>query len=163
MQRPGFLPDLIRSFERGPTVGGLVDLCEENYYLLKRLVPDLERTRGKGCSCLSNHMDLYLEVLEKTSYMSILHLTYYFDHHEGQEPDPDVVLRVYHDANQAEVLSLRQNSLPLHQLFEAPGLLNKWRANLFISKWLAFCIQQGHGFHKIPVNKSDTRPVELAD
>ena len=62
------------------------------------------------------------------------------------EPEPDVLLRVYHDAEQVEVIDLKQSSLPVHSLYEAPGLLNKWQVNLFVSKWLAFCVYQGHRF-----------------
>ena len=57
-----------------------------------------------------------------------------------------MLLRVYHDARQVEVENLRQQTLPTHKLYEAPGLLNKWRLNLFVAKWLVFCVRQGHLF-----------------
>ena len=60
-------------------------------------------------------------------------------------PDPDATLRVYHDAEQVEVLDLRQTVLPLPRGPHYPELRDKWRANLFLSKWLSFCISQGHG------------------
>lgn len=137
---------LKRLLSAPPTVGALMSLCEENYAHLLRMAPELKAMAGSQCSRRAGHMDLYLQVLEHTPYTSLIHLTYYFDHHDGQQPDPDVVLRVYHDARQVEVQELNQQVLPMERLFEAPGLLNKWRANLFVSKWLAFCVLQGHRF-----------------
>lgn len=139
-----------------PTVGALMSLCEENYAHLLRMAPELRAMSGTQQSRRAGHMDLYLQVLEHTPYTSLIHLTYYFDHHDGQKPDPDVVLRVYHDARQVEVQELNQHVLPMERLFESPGLLNKWRANLFVSKWLAFCVLQGHGFSECPNNSQAT-------
>lgn len=56
--------------------------------------------------------DLFLEVLEQAPYTTLPRLTYYFPHHDGRvhrmpDPNPDTLLRAYHDAGQVEVLSLR--------------------------------------------------------
>lgn len=129
-----------------PTVGSLMALCEDNYKLLLRMAPDLPELRGTYRSQLADHTDLFLEVSEQAPYTSLIHLTYYFQHEAGQQPDPDATLRVYHDARQVEVLDLRQRALPMDRLYDAPALLNKWKGNLFLSKWLAFCHYQGHFF-----------------
>jgi uncharacterized protein YqiB (DUF1249 family) len=130
-----------------PTVGHLIDLCEENYTCLGNLLPDIQNMSGHYRSCPTGQADLYLEVLEHTRYTSLIHLTYYFVQKNGQtEPDPDAILRLYHDARQLEVMELRQSNLPTENLYEAPGLLNKWQANLFVAKWLDFCTQQQHQF-----------------
>lgn len=134
------------SLSRQPNVGRLVELCEENYGYLRKLLPELREMRGRYRSCGDEHADLFLEVIEHSRYTSLVHLTYYFEHEQGREPEPDVMLRVYHDAEQAEVIDLKQSVLPVQSLYEAPGLLNKWQVNLFVSRWLAFCVFQGHGF-----------------
>jgi len=134
------------SLERHPNVGRLVDLCEENYRHLQKLLPELRQMEGRYRSCGDEHADLFLEVVEHARYTSLVHLTYFFEHEEGSEPEPDVMLRVYHDTRQVEVIDLKQSSLPVHSLYEAPGLVNKWQVNLFVSKWLAFCVHQGHHF-----------------
>jgi uncharacterized protein YqiB (DUF1249 family) len=131
-----------------PSVGALLDLCEENYLLIMRLAPSLSDFAGCYCSSVYAHQDLHLEVLEQSRYTSLIHLTYYFDHHNGQQPDPNAVLKVYHDARQVEVVDLTQHILPTQRLYEAPGLTNKWKANLFVGKWLAFCLHQGHRFDR---------------
>lgn len=145
MQRP-WRDKLVEDLHRHPSVGALLDMCEENYRSIMRLAPGLARLNGCYRSSVAAHQDLYLEVLEQSRYTSLIHLTYYFDHHSGQEPDPNAVFRVYHDARQLEIVDLTQHILPTERLYEAPGLLNKWKANLFVGKWLAFCLHQGHRF-----------------
>lgn len=134
-----------RYWDRRPSVGDLMALCEENYRYLLSLVPQLRRLQGELRSSRAGHQDLHLTIVEQTRYTTLIRLTYQFAHDAGQA-DPDVLMRVYHDARQVEVEDLRQQSLPTERLYEAPGLLNKWRVNLFASKWLLFCLQQGHLF-----------------
>jgi uncharacterized protein YqiB (DUF1249 family) len=129
-----------------PTVGWLMDLCDENYYHLIKLAPKLRTLKGQHCSRVNDDMDLYLEVLEQTPYTSLIHLTYYFKHVEGQYPDPDAILRVYYDAKQVEIMDLKQCSLPMDKKVHCGTLNQKWKANLFLSKWLAYCALQGHHF-----------------
>ena len=129
-----------------PSLGCLMDLCEENYRVLMRLIPQLGEAEGYLRSELPEGMDLHLEILEQTPYTTLLHITYYFSHEAGMEPDPDTTLRAYHDAAQVEVQDLRQTALPLDRGPHFPPLEQKWKANLFLSKWLAFCVAQGHCF-----------------
>jgi uncharacterized protein YqiB (DUF1249 family) len=137
---------LYKWLDSAPSVGDLLALCEESYRHLHHLVPQLRRLRGEHLSSRPGHQDLHLTILEQTRYTTLLRLTYRFAHPEGGTSDPDVLLRVYHDAQQVEVEDLRQQALPTQRLYEAPGLLNKWRVNLFVARWLAFCIRQGHLF-----------------
>jgi hypothetical protein len=125
-------------------------LCEENYAILLRLVPQLSRLRGEHC-CKRTGMALHLEILEQARYTTLLRLTYFFPHDDGvvhriPRADPDALLRAYHDARQVEVIDLRQTALPLHNHYRCPALEAKWKANLFLSKWLAYCAAQGHRF-----------------
>ncbi len=145
MQVPWY-PPLSQFLSQAPTVGNLMALCEESYEHLTRMAPELKRLNGTHQSSLEGHIDLHLEILDQAPYTTLIHLTYFFDHHEEQSPDPDAVLCVYHDARQVEVVDLKQNDLPLERLFHAPSLRNRWRLNLFACKWLAFCARQGHAF-----------------
>lgn len=138
-----------------PTVGNLMGLCEENYRTLLRLIPDLRWIQGEMRSVLDQDLDLHLEILEQAPYTTLLRLTYYFPHNDGlvhrlRDPDPDALLRAYHDAGQVEVLDLRQTALPLHNNYRYPALEIKWKVNLFLSKWLAFCVMRGHLFPRGP-------------
>jgi uncharacterized protein len=141
-----WLPILASSLSSEPNVGRLVELCEENYQQLLRLLPGLRDMRGHYCSLRHGHADLYLEVVEHARYTSLVRLTYHFEHETGRLREPDALLRVYHDAEQVEVADLTACSLAVEARYEVPSLTNKWRANLFVFKWLNYCLQQGHRF-----------------
>jgi len=142
-------PWSIRQILKGkPNIGWLMDLCEDNYRLIQRLCPDIRQLHGRYLSSLEGSMELHLEVIEQTPYTSLVHLTYYFEHGDGQKPDPDATVRIYYDSKQIEVLDLRQKILPLKSTVYWPTLDDKWKANLFLSKWLSYCVQQGHHFSR---------------
>ena len=133
-----------------PTVGAMLDLCEENYRFLLCLIPGV-RQRGPGeYASMNLGAELQIIVCEQTPYTTTLRLTYLFD--AGDEgdarvrADPDACIRLYHDACQIEVLELRQHALPVVAGYKAPALVNKWRLNLFLSKWLGYCWRRGYCF-----------------
>jgi uncharacterized protein YqiB (DUF1249 family) len=95
---------------------------------------------------MKDGVDLHLEILEQTPYTSLIHLTHHFPNQEGQIADPDATIRAYHDSRQLDVLELRQSALPLNRWGSHPTLEQRWKINLFLSKWLAYCIHQGHFF-----------------
>lgn len=146
-----------------PNVGGLMALCEENYGSLMRLAPALPRLSGRQRSRPGHAAELNLAVMEQAPYTTTLRLTHVFGRsdsdssHAVDDPgdEPDAVLRAYHDAGQVEVLSLRQTILPVLNHYDAPALAAKWRANLFVSKWLAYCRREGHRF---PAHPSPPQP-----
>jgi uncharacterized protein YqiB (DUF1249 family) len=138
-----------------PSVGSLMALCEDNYAVIKRLVPDLAALRGELRSEGPGGIDLHLEIIEQARYTTLLRLTYLFPYDDGRihrvpQADPDALLRAYHDARQVEVIDLRQTALPLHNHYQSPALDAKWKANLFIAKWLGYCVLLGHRFCASP-------------
>jgi len=156
-------PDLLSG---RPTVGDLVSLCEENFELLRRLAPCLRQGRGVLMSRLVSGVDLHLRIESQSRYTTVARLTYFFpDEDAGRDvpfgPDPDLLLRVYHDARQVEVLELRQTALPIHSDYRPPALVSKWRINLFLSKWLAYCLHQGHRFGEDAARASSQRDGDL--
>lgn len=153
MQRPCF-PWSGASFISGrPDVGALMSLCEENFILLRRLAPGLRHYTGRLASRRSGGVDLHLAIGAQARYTTELRLTHYFSVSGGADghPEPDARLRVYHDAQQVEVLDLRQSVLPLRTDYQDPALSDKWQVNLFLAKWLLFCLRQGHRFGQGPV------------
>lgn len=146
MQRNVLNDRLVPLLTARPTVGGLMELCEANFALIQQLCPGLKRMRGEYESRPAGVARLHLTVVEQTAYTTLLRLTHLFSHEPGLDPDPDASLRIYRDARQVEVLELRQSVLPLARLYAHPGLEQKWRANLFVSRWLQFCLAQGHCF-----------------
>jgi uncharacterized protein YqiB (DUF1249 family) len=149
-------------FGASPNVGGLMALCEENYSALMRLAPSLATLSGCVSSKPACRAELKLTVIEQARYTTSLRLTHAFEgsSDESQPPaEPDAVLRAYHDAEQVEVLSLRQTVLPILSHYDAPALAAKWRANLFLSKWLGYCLGEGYRFTgEAGMTVSSTRP-----
>ena len=130
---------------------GLMEMYEANYIKIRKLCGTTRSLPPVAVSRISKGMDLYLQVLENTKYTSTLILTYYFTEPDlGFHAYPNLKLRIYYDALQAEVMSQayrRQD--PDFQAFNhasSPSLLKKWRMNRFLYKWLSFCNRQGHSF-----------------
>lgn len=149
MQAPLDLWRQVWSLATRPTVGGLMEVCEESYSSLTRLVPELHRAQGHLRARAGSGLDLHLQVLEQSRYTTLIRLTYAFPHHAGDGLpclDPDARLCVYHDALQAEVLDLHQTALPIYRHYAYPALDAKWKANLFLARWLAYCVRQGYRF-----------------
>ncbi len=162
--RAPYYPWSLKSLLTGrPTVGALLDLSDDNYRLLMRLAPDLPKLQGRQISALMQGLDLHLEIQEQTPYTSLIHLTYYFPHEAGHAPDPDAQLRVYHDSRQVDVLDLSQSALPLRRWGANPTLEQRWKINLFLSKWLAYCVLQGHSFSTDQTGSFRTVPVEASE
>ncbi len=132
--------------EGRPSVGRVLDLCEENYRQMLRLAPMLTELNSLHQSCVDGHLDLHLNVLEQTPYTTLVRLTYRFGDGDIVTSDPDALIRAYHDARQVEVLDLKQRAISMDKKPDMCSLERKWRVNMFLSKWLGFCCSQGHKF-----------------
>ena len=122
---------------------GLMAVYESNYRRLLVLAPGLD-TLEAAVSRVPGCLDLHLRVLERHRYTTLLHLTYYFEEPGGGlRADPDLTIRVYHDARQAEAVACTR---PQRGGGDGCTLAGRWRMNRFLEKWLAYCLAQGHGF-----------------
>ena len=148
---------------------GLMEMYEGNYIRLRKLLGDKDSMPSVAVSRITGGMDLYLQVLEQTKYTSTIALTYYFsDAQEGFLAYPNLKLRVYYDALQAEVMSQvyrrRDPNFHAFNYHIDPSLLKRWRMNRFLFKWLSFCDRQGHSFQigvKSNRNQLITENVEI--
>jgi uncharacterized protein YqiB (DUF1249 family) len=167
MPKPVLAPPLPNSFS------GLMEMYEGNYIRLRKLLGDKDSMPPVAVSRVTNGMDVYLQVLEQTKYTSTIALTYYFsDPEEGFLAYPNLKIRIYYDALQAEVMSKtykhkNRRSDPNFHAFNHridPTLLKRWRMNRFLFKWLAYCDRQGHSFQigaKPGQNQLITKNVEI--
>ncbi len=125
---------------------GLMDLYEHNYMRLRKIVPDLE-IADEMISLSPGHLDLYLTVEERCKYTTMLRMTYLFEEQGQTICQPDLHIRMYHDANIAEVHDrLDRNH---RRIYSGETLQQKWKLNRFLYKWLGYCIFQGHCFHPV--------------
>jgi uncharacterized protein YqiB (DUF1249 family) len=127
---------------------GLMALYESNFLRLLRLIPDIDRLDGCFRSRVAGDCDLYVEVIETSRYTVTLSLTYHLATDTGLLVDPDMMVRVYLDGQQAEVLAIgeQERHAALRRLvFEHREELDRrWRCNIVLNKWLEYLSDQGH-------------------
>lgn len=137
--------DLIE-FPKPQSFAGLMELYEQNYIRFRQLCPDLARISHHAVSHISDEMDLHVYILDRSRFTTTVLLTYVFTDHDRQvHYNPDVKVRIYHDALQAEALSCRYQDKRWARE-SADALRCKWTLNRFLYKWLSYCRRQGHDF-----------------
>jgi hypothetical protein len=133
---------------------------ESNYLKLDRLVgefPNRKTSNRKAIRTSSTPLDcdLHLEVLRREPYTTTLRMTYWFEERTGANAveriaDPDLTVRVYHDARLAEAVAARiVHRHPLLQDLDparTAELDRRWRINMMLNKWLDYLFDMGHGF-----------------
>ena len=139
---------------------GLMTLYESNYIKLCRLITDFKVFSGDSpqaiISCCDADCDLHLEVTLREPYTTTLRLTYLFCSDSSDSspeqliPDPDLTIRVYHDAQLVEVVRNREEYRH-HKLQELTRVHSRelgwrWRNNMTLNKWLDYLLDMGHGF-----------------
>ena len=129
----------------------LMDLYEGNYIKLRKLLNGLDPQDDAVISRADGHLDLYLSIVERSKYTTTLYLTYCFPEEQGIQMEPNLRIRIYHDAKLAEVMAghLHHGRLVLDNL-PADALYKKWQLNRFFNKWLGYCLRQGHSFASTP-------------
>ncbi|MDN5850957.1 MAG: DUF1249 domain-containing protein [Nitrococcus sp.] len=142
----------ISALETSGTRGfaALMEMYENNYIYMRRLVPDLDRSRNIGTSRVDGAVDLHMEVLDRQAYTTSLRLTHYFTRSDEPEVIPNLMLRVYHDARVAEVLPESWLRGFRYWSFCKPPpvgtLAWRWEVNRFLNRWLRYCLGEGHAF-----------------
>lgn len=129
----------------------LEKLCESNYQKLFLLIPNLRSFDRTAIGHTQNKPELYLDVLERNPYTLTIMLTHCFNKQLARLIEPGVKIRVYLDAQLAEVI--RDNDRPdVSQVYKNPGAAReiqdyKWRLNYFLQKWLDHCLKTDYQFH----------------
>ncbi len=135
---------------RARDLPALMELYELNYIQLRQLIPDVSLVQDQAVSRVTGTLDLYLTVRERCKYTTTLHLSYRFDGDESPVLAPDVVVRLYHDAQVAEVISRgkgRSRKASGFDRFHPDYPIEaRWQVNRFLQKWLGFCLRHGHAF-----------------
>ncbi len=138
---------------RPKSFAALMEMYETNYLQLRLLCGDL-RTYQKNQdyhSHIAGGIPVLLRISETTKHTTTLLLTYQFLY-QGEEVDrrPDMLIQIYHDSQQAEVLSHRCRLSDEHLQFWRKDLdtmlLCRWRMNRFLFKWSNYLRRQGHHF-----------------
>lgn len=138
---------------RAGSFRGLMAVYESNWRHLARLLGTarMHAMPDALVSAVPGDLDLHLEVRDSSPYTTTFRLTYFFDLAGESDADPDIIVRLYHDARLAEALSCRR----LHHRHQLLGwfatnaqneLAQRWQRNILLNKWLEYCIERGHSF-----------------
>ena len=126
-------------------LAGLMALYEENYIRLRTLAPRLDRLGTHSVSRVPGCVDVHLEIRERARYTTTLKMTCVFRHDGETRHEPDLLVRICHDARTAEVVEMRSRNIG-----DAPDarqtLARCWQRNRFLFKWLGYCLRRGHRF-----------------
>lgn len=136
----------------------LMDLYENNYMRMRRLVPNLSELPENAVSHLPGCLSLYIKILERTKFTTTLMLTYQFGEDKECVPEPALTIRIYHDVHQLEVLTGHlQHGRKHYNHIPEKAIKIKWKLNRFLFKWLGYCLYLGHLF---PVTDSAPIPAQ---
>ncbi|MBS3785657.1 MAG: DUF1249 domain-containing protein [Gammaproteobacteria bacterium] len=134
----------------GCSFAGLMELYENNYIFLRRLIPQLDHGDDVMVSSISHGPDLHLAIEERCAYTTTLALTHQFAEVLAPETLPNLRLRIYHDARVAEVMP---HSAPegfaggsIRPTSGMGTLAWRWQVNRFLQRWLRYCLGEGYGF-----------------
>ncbi len=139
----------MRRFDRSEprAFARLMQLYEKNFVLLHELVPGLKSAEGIRVSRIEHGLTLYLNILEQAPFTTILNLSYRFERSGEIVSEPDLTVRVYHDARMAEAMAWYRCDVRwiAGRRHGAPApVYDRWRRNRFLYKWLSYCLHQGH-------------------
>ncbi|NND60573.1 MAG: DUF1249 domain-containing protein [Gammaproteobacteria bacterium] len=135
---------------RPVSFAGLMTLYESNYVRLNWLLPQLPNAHTCLVSTTNDDAPLYLRVDEVCRYTTTMTLTYLFRDPDGLVADPDLRVRVYHDAMMVEAMGCTERHR--HQLLQGfrtghgSELVQRWQRNMMLNKWLEYCADHGHQF-----------------
>lgn len=133
-------------FANARSFAGLMEMYEQNYIRLRNLVPDIE-VADEMVSSVSGHHDLYLSITQRCRYTTMMRMTYRFEQSGSPIFEPDLHLKMYHDARVVEVQQL--HSRTRGPMLMANLIQQKWIMNRFLYKWLGYCQFQGHYFQSM--------------
>lgn len=144
-EQPVVISPLPQSF------AALMEIYEINYMQLRLLCGDLRTHKQEQVSHVSGCIPVQLKPMEHARHTTTVMLTYLSEEQQSlQHNRPDMLIRVYHDSRQAEVIQHRcrlsdEYVRAKHQQLDSM-LACRWRMNRFLYKWTNYLRHQGHSF-----------------
>ena len=141
---------MAKSQQYRPRLANLINLCEVNYMMLLRLLADKEEVGQQRQFFISDFLSYTIMVNEVTRYTSLITMSQ-DAHVNGQFLSqffrPKMVIRLYHDARLAEVIS-NQDIDQVKPRYDYPNQHmhlpdEKQQINVFLKEWLQLSLQLG--------------------
>lgn len=126
------------------TFAGLMEVYELNYIHLRNLLGDLRMGPDNYRIEFDAAPAVWVSVKERTKYTATLNLRYAAIKGMCSEELPDLDVKIYFDALQAEVNAVNgggRTGSPSDAALLA-HLRKRWKANRFLCKWLAYCVRK---------------------
>lgn len=118
-------------------------IYEDNFRRLMLLMPEI-RVFGKQCQSMRHQEGLHVDVLERHKYTTVINLVQNLPLKFLSTAMSSMIVRVYHDAEVAEVLSYQgQYRFKAKYDYPNPGMCQvreKQRVNEFLGEWLDYCL-----------------------
>jgi len=127
----------------------LMELYENNYMLIRLLAPGLRQFQSSSyVSRPDGLLPLELSDIVHNRYTTTFKLTYLFSSASRHDREPDLMIRLYHDARTCEVMS---GLIPAarNEKRRTRDLSDGYRLNRFLHKWVSYCLRAGHGFELV--------------
>ncbi len=139
---------LVRKYQ--PCLSNLMNLCDTNYMLMLRILANKETVGEQRCFFISDFLSYTITVKEVTRYTSLVRIAQdanVMGKHLAELFRPAMVIRLYHDARMAEVIS-SQDVYQVKPRYDYPNIKmhhpdEKEQMNLFLKEWLQLCLQLG--------------------
>ncbi len=128
----------------------LEKICESNYRKLLLLIPELHSFHTHAIGMTAKNPDLHLEVIDRSKHTMTIELSHCFNHNLEDFIEPAVKIRIYFDAQQAEVLRDHARH-DVFKVYKYPSQSieirdYKWKLNYFLQKWLDHCLKMQYHF-----------------
>ncbi len=128
----------------------LEQVCASNYEKIFRLIPELCVVEDIAIGFAANNTTLHLQIIEQTAYTMTIELSHCFSIKPDELLVPAVRIRIYLDAQLAEVLKDHARvevNRAVKDISLCRDILNyKWRLNFFLEKWLDHCLAKNYQF-----------------
>ena len=140
-----------------PHLPTLMALCEINYMLLLRILADKEQVGEQRCFFISDFLSYRVTVNEVTKYTTLITIIQEANirgYNLTELFRPKMVVRLYHDARMAEVIS-NQDVQQIKPRYDYPNDKmhlpdEKQQVNYFLKEWLQLCLKLGKVNFDIP-------------
>jgi len=140
----------------------LMNLCDTNYMLMLKILANKECVGEQRCFFISDCLSYTVTVKEVTRYTSVVSIAQDINVFIGKNNTsttthssptldklfrPSMLLRLYHDARMAEVISC-QDTRHVKPRYDYPNSDmhqpdEKQQINLFLNEWLRLCLRLG--------------------
>jgi len=142
---------MIRTERKVASIRSLMPVYEENYRLIRQLVPAFPAIRVPTTLILADYPRISFSILECAPYTSVVALCHSFGICDGRLlKDMEMRLRAYHDARLIEVISYQGHGrfAPVYPYPNEDMLspFEKRQVNAFLGEWLSAC---GAGVYRL--------------